>query len=44
MPIALLEKLDSHTKTEPRDLVEEILLEADKKIRFETVLSSTVKD
>lgn len=44
MPINLLEKIDSYTKPEPTDSIKEVLLEADKKVRFGTVLSNIVKD
>lgn len=43
MLIDLLEKLESHTKPEPIDLVEEIKLEAKKKVHFGSTLDGKVK-
>lgn len=44
MPIELLVKLESHTKLEPANLVEEITLEVDKKVCFDTTLNNVIKE
>lgn len=43
MSIDLLEKPKSYLKLKPVDLVEEVLLEANKKVCFGTALNNTVK-
>lgn len=44
MPSDLLEKPNSHTKSESANSVEEVLFKTDKKVRFETTLNSIVKE
>lgn len=42
MPISLLEKPDFHIKSEPVDVVEEVQLGIDKKLRFEIALNGKI--
>lgn len=44
MLINLLEKPNFHSKPEPVDPMEEVLLEADKKVHFGTTLNNMVKE
>lgn len=44
MSIDLLEKPDSHSKLELVDPAEEVTLEANKRVHFETALNNTVKE
>lgn len=44
MPINLLEKSKSNTKPKPVNLVEDIILEAYKKVRFGTTFNNAIKE